>query len=109
MDTRRTRCRRASSRRSEIEVRSGVLRGSNESYEALLALNVFEHMEVHLGFLRSRDTGGTSYSISRSTCRPRVVLRVRPHLVAYLGVMSPQDGVDLAVQVRRLLAPRAAS
>ncbi len=43
-------------------------------------------------------TGPELASLRRSTTRPNV-RRTTPHVAAYLGVMGPQDGVDLVLKV----------
>jgi glycosyltransferase involved in cell wall biosynthesis len=43
-------------------------------------------------------TGPDLTRLSRTSAEPDL-RRARPHLVAYLGVMGPQDGVDLVVEV----------
>jgi SAM-dependent methyltransferase len=51
----------ASSRHPEIEVRCGDLLATDESYEVVLALDVFEHVEDYLGFLRSLARHGRQF------------------------------------------------
>jgi glycosyltransferase involved in cell wall biosynthesis len=91
--------------------------GSRSVHRALLALEWCTHRTAHhvivtnesyrqialtRGGKRDRDvtvvrTGPDPNRLRAGTPEPEL-RRGRPHLVAYLGVMGPQDGVDLAVR-----------
>lgn len=71
----------ARSRHPDIEVRCGDLLGTDESYDLVLALDVFEHVEDYLGFLRSLARHGRHFVFHIPLDMSAMnVLRVRPLL-----------------------------
>ncbi|MGO8861389.1 MAG: glycosyltransferase family 4 protein [Acidimicrobiales bacterium] len=67
---------------------------TNDSYRRI----VLERDGVSPTSVTVVRTGPDLASLRRSTAQPSV-LRTKPHVAAYLGVMGPQDGVDLVLKV----------
>ena len=67
---------------------------TNDSYREI----VLERDGVSPTSVTVVRTGPDLTTLRRSAAQPNVQ-RTRPHLAAYLGVMGPQDGVDLVLEV----------
>ena len=74
---------------------------TNDSYRALAV----ERHNVDPGRVTVVRTGPDPNRLKRGSPDP-AVLRGRAHLAAYLGVMGPQDGVDIVLEVADIVVNR---
>jgi len=72
------------------------------AHHAIVTNDSYRHIALTRGGKRDRDVTVVRTGPDPDRLRPRppdpLLRRGRPHLVAYLGTMAPQDGVDLAVR-----------
>ena len=74
----------------------------HSAHHVIVTNDSYRHVALTRGGKRDRDVTVVRTGPDPDRLRPGPpdpqLRRGRPHLVAYLGVMSPQDGVDLAVR-----------